>query len=248
MVGSLVNVKVDGKADTALATHYGIAGYPTVILAHSDGTEIDRVYGYEEPETFVVSITDYLADRNTLADYLRKADTAATMQIYNVIAGKYTSRKQFTDAESYYRKILQNDPTNKLGYSDSALYNMGEMKIRAKQFTAALETYDRLRATYPESDLFDDALYQKGYVLRRAEKFDEAIAQFQDFLTVHPDSDLKEDAVIYVAYCNELKGDNDEALKYYRKFLEDFPESSEIKWVTGQIDTIENPPKEDESN
>lgn len=248
LVSDLISVKVDGKADTALANQYGIAGYPTVILARPDGTEIDRIYGYEPPEQFLGTMRDYLADRNTLADYLRRADTSATMEIYNIIGSKYTSRKMFTEAETYFRKVLQNDPTNKLGYSDTALYNIGEMKIRAKQYTSALESFDRLRNTYPESPLFDDALYSKAYALRRAEKYDEAIAGFKNFLTVHPESDLAPDAMIYVAYCSDLNGDSDTAIAWYEKFITKYPESSDADWAREQIDKIKNPPEEEESN
>ncbi len=244
----MINVKVDGKADTLLAQKYGIAGYPTVILTNADGTEIDRVYGYAPPEEFIEIINDYLADRNTLADFLRQADTAITMPLYAKIADKYTGRKMFTKAESYYRKILQNDPSNKKGYSDSALYNMGQMKIRAKQITSAMEVFDTFRKTYPESDLFDDALFAKAYALRRADKFEESIAAFKEFQKIHPESDLISEAVIYVAYCNDLAGNKDEAIKYYKDFLTKFPESSEVEWVTGQIDKIENPPQEEENN
>ncbi|MEZ5358770.1 MAG: tetratricopeptide repeat protein [Candidatus Zixiibacteriota bacterium] len=241
-------MKVNGKADTALADQYGIAGYPTVILTQPDGTEIDRMYGYYPPEEFLPMLQDYLADRNTLADYLRRADTAATMEVYNTIGNKYTSRKMFTEAETYYRKILQQDPTNKLGYSDSAMYNIGEMKIRAKQFAAAQETFDRLRKTYPESPLFDDALYEKAIAMRRADQFDDAIAGFKEFLSAHPESDLVPDAKIYVAYCSALKGDTATALEWYRRFLDEYPESSEIDWIRGQIEKLENPPAEEESN
>lgn len=247
-VNKLVSVAINGKVDTALAEQYGVAGYPTVVLANPDGTEIDRIYGYAPPDEFLTILKDYLEDRNTLADYLRRADTAATMEIYNTIGNKYTSRKMFTEAETYYRKVLQQDPTNKLGYSDSALYNIGEMKIRAKQFSAAQEAFDRLRNTYPESPLFDDALYEKAYAMRRADDFDGAIAGFKDFIKVHPESELVPDAKIYVAYCNALKGDTTTALEWYRQFLEEYPESSENEWIRSQINELENPTAEDESN
>ena len=248
LVIGMVSVKIDGKADTALASKFGIAGYPTVILANPDGTEIDRVYGYEPPDAFMQTINDYLADKNTLADYLRRADTAATMQLYNIIADKYTGRKMFTEAETYYRKILQNDPTNKQGYSDTALYNMGDMKVRAKQYAAAEEIYDRLRQTYPQSELFDDALFAKAYAMRRAEKFDDAIAGFKEFINQHPESELVPDAEIYVAICTNLKGAKDEAVTLYRAFLEKYPQSSDTTWVREQIEDIVNPPQENEGN
>lgn len=245
---NLVNVKVNAEIDSLLKKEYGVAGYPTVILANSDGSEIDRIYGYAEVPEFLSQINDYLAGRNTLADYLRRVETEPSMKLYTLIAEKYTGRSRFDDAERFYRKILQEDPNNKQGYSDSALLSMGQMKIRAKQYGSAEEILARFAKTYPESELADDAMYELAKTKRYAERYDDAIAGFQDFLVAYPESDLAEDAEIYIAFCHEKKGDPDEALRLYEKFLADHPDSESKDWVTRQIDKIVNPPEEEKKD
>jgi len=246
LTANLVNVKVNAEVDTLHRREYGIAGFPTIVLARPDGSEIDRIYGYADGPEFVKIVNDYLADRNTLGDYLRRAESEPTMALYAQIAEKYTGRSKFEDAEKWYRKILQEDPNNNNGYSDSALFWMGQMKTRAKQYAAAEEVFAKFPQTYPESDLADDAAFEMAKTKRYTEKYDDAIAGFQKFLTDYPESDLIEDAEIYIAFCNDKKGDKDNALILYKKFLEDHPSSSDSNWVKKQIDKIVNPPEETE--
>ena len=86
LLENIVKVKIDARVDTTLRREYGVAGFPTVVLANADGSEIDRVYGYADPEGFVEQMTDYLNDRNTLTDFLRQAEAEPTMALYTKIA------------------------------------------------------------------------------------------------------------------------------------------------------------------
>jgi len=242
---NLVNVKVDAEVDTLVAQKYKVNGYPTIILANADGSEIDRIWGYAPPEEFITIIDDYLAGRNTLAAYVKEADTAATIPLYYKIADKYVARKGYDDAEKYYRMILQNDPNNHQGYSDSALFAIGQMKTRAKLYESAIDAFGRLPKTYPNSELVDDAAFNVALAQRRAERFDIAIEQFKKFLTDYPNSELKPDADLYIAYCTDLKGDKDTALKLYNSFIATYPDSSDKSWVEEQIEKIKNPPEEE---
>ena len=247
LTANMVNVKVNADIDTLLRKEYGIAGFPTIVLAKPDGSEIDRIYGYAEGPEFVKTINDYLADRNTLGDYLRRAEAEPTMSLYAMVADKYTGRSDFDNAEKFYRKIIQEDPNNNQGYSDSALFWMGQMKSRAKQYAAAEDIFAKFPQTYPESGLADDAMFEMAKTKRYAEKYDDAIASFKDFIKAYPESELVQDAEIYVAFCHDKKGAKEDALLLYKKFLADHPESSDTNWVKKQIDKIENPPPEEET-
>ncbi len=248
LADEIIFVKINAEQDSALADQYSVAGYPTIILTKPDGTEIDRVYGYVETPVFVETIRDYQAGRNTLDDYLQRADTAASHQLYSMIAEKYMGRKKYTEAEGFYRKILQEDPNNEGGYADSALFSIGNLKSRDKKYGAAEEIFERFLNTYPESPLLDDAAFEIAVARRRAEKYDDAIAGFKDFLEKYPESELANDAEIYIAYTHNLKGDQETALTLYKKFLMDHPDSPDTTWVQGQINKIENPPQETKEN
>lgn len=245
MVAGFSSVHVDAEKDSLTAQKYGVAGYPTIVLARADGTEIDRIYGYADPEEFMKIINEYLAGKNTLDDYLTRSQAAPTMELYYLIANKYVARKKFDEAGDYLGRIISGDPRNTEGYSDSAMFSLGDMKSRAKEYEAAMKIFSEFGSVFPESDMADDAYFALAKTLRRQDKFDEAIAEFKKFPTVFPESDMLEDAEIYVAFCNVKKGDNETALNLYKKFLTDHPESSEIGWINEQIDKIVNPPTEE---
>jgi len=245
LVGDLVNVKVNGETDSLIKRDFGVAGYPTVVLAESDGTEIDRVYGYAPPEMFGTLIDDYLHGRNTLDDYLRRVEENPSMALYAEISEKYAGRSDYDNALAYLQKIIDEDPENEQGYSDSALISMGQLKSRNKQYDEAKAIFASFREKYPESDMADDAMYEWAKTMRYAEQFDDAIAGFRKFREAYPESDFAEMAEIYIAYCHDLKGDKDEALRLYEQFLVDYPKSEDTAWVKKKIDRIVNPPEEE---
>lgn len=242
LANEIVFVKVNAEKDTAMSHKYGVAGFPTVVMTKSDGTEIDRIYGYAGPKEFLKTIRDYQAGRNTLPSYLAQADSAPTPALYYLIAGKYIGRKKFADGEKYLNKILELDPNNAQGYSDSAMYLLADMKIRAKEFDAARDAYRKLMDVYPQSGLVDDALFGIAAVNRRAEKYDDAIAGFKMFMSVYPQSELVPRAAAYIGVCTEKKGDTAAALQMYERWLIDFPKSEDTSWVNSLIQRIKNPP------
>jgi TolA-binding protein len=241
LADNIVFAKVNAEKDTMIAKQYGIAGYPTIVLTKPDGTEIDRIYGYREGPDFATIVHEYLAGKNTLDDILTRAEQNPSADLYYQIADKYVGRKQYDNAETYYRRILQTDPSNKEGYSDSAVFSMGDMKVREKEYAAAVAMFQSLIDTYPESDMVDDAAYNIAKTHRRAEKYDEAIATFSAFVTDYPESELVEDAELYIPFCYNLKGDKDKAVELYRSFLEKYPDSEETDWVNEQIEAILHP-------
>jgi TolA-binding protein len=245
LLSNVVSVKVNAEVDTLLRRQYGVAGFPTIVLTKSDASEIDRIFGYADPPNFVKTINDYLADRNTLGDYLRRADTAASMQLYSMIADKYTGRSDFAKAEEFYQKILTADPTNAQGYSDSALYMLADMKTRAKAYAEAEAIYVSFPTRFPNSGLVKDAAFDIGHARRRAEKYDDAVTAYKDFIKAYPGSEEAETAEIYIAMCYEKKGDTAQAVELYRKFLVDHPKSEDTTYVKKQIDKITNPPKKE---
>jgi TolA-binding protein len=188
VIGDMVNVKVNAEKDTLTARKYGIAGYPTIVLTNADGSEIDRIYGYLEPPDFIKAIRDYLVGKNTLNDYLDRVAKEPSMSLYYTIADKYVGRKKFAEAESFYNKILEGDPENKLGYADSALISLADMKYRAKDYNSSIAFYKDYIAKYPKSDQIPDAELSIAACYAKLEQNDEAVRLFKKFLTDHPQS------------------------------------------------------------
>ncbi len=62
-----VALKIDAEKEEALAAKYHVRAYPTVLLLRPDGTEIDRLVGYRDPEEFLEEAGDALAGRDSIS-------------------------------------------------------------------------------------------------------------------------------------------------------------------------------------
>lgn len=55
-----ISLKVDAEKELALSKKYSITGYPTILLLKADGSVLDRMVGYQKPETFTLSFQSAL--------------------------------------------------------------------------------------------------------------------------------------------------------------------------------------------
>lgn len=89
-----VALRIDAEKETALAAHYKIQAYPSVLLIKPDGTEIDRIVGYEPPGQFMDDFNAALSGKDSISrarDKLVAAgtnDPMARMQFGNTLAQK----------------------------------------------------------------------------------------------------------------------------------------------------------------
>jgi thioredoxin-like negative regulator of GroEL len=60
-----IPLKIDAEKELELAKRYKISAYPTLLLVKPDGTEIDRIIGFREPEPFKDAFGKVLALAST---------------------------------------------------------------------------------------------------------------------------------------------------------------------------------------
>lgn len=185
---NMVFVRVNADTDTLTAQKYSIHGYPTVVVAQSDGTEIDRISGYMPPEPFMETIQNYLQDKETLADYLRRADTNATIMVNYVLGDKYSSRGMNDKAVDYFQKVIAADPDNKDSLTIDAMFSIGSILIGEKDYQKALELFDEIIVKFKGTPGAVDAVLWKGIALRNMGDTSGAIAVFRGFLKDNPDN------------------------------------------------------------
>jgi len=51
-----VLVKLDAEREPALAKHYDVKGYPTIVFLKADGSVIESLTGYRDPNTFLAEV------------------------------------------------------------------------------------------------------------------------------------------------------------------------------------------------
>ncbi len=62
-----ISLKMDAEKQTALAKRYKINAYPTLLLLKPNGTEIDRLIGFQEPAEFLMEAKQALAGQDSVA-------------------------------------------------------------------------------------------------------------------------------------------------------------------------------------
>lgn len=62
-----VAIKLDAEKETEIAKRFHVDAYPTILLLRADGTEIDRLVGYCDPEKFLSDAGDALAGKDSIA-------------------------------------------------------------------------------------------------------------------------------------------------------------------------------------
>lgn len=67
MIQTAISRKIDAEKETALAAKYKIRAYPTILLLKPDGTEIDRLIGFLEPQAFLTEVKQALSGQDSIA-------------------------------------------------------------------------------------------------------------------------------------------------------------------------------------
>ena len=99
-----IKINAGERDGSKIAEQYKVRGYPTVIFIDKDGTEIDRLIGYDTPDNYIPLVNDILE-----AFLTNNPDDNSTL--YN-IAKKYSDRGEAEKANNFFKQFLENNPTN----------------------------------------------------------------------------------------------------------------------------------------
>lgn len=129
-----VSLKLIGKEGEikTLQEKIGFLGYPTIMFLNSNGTEIDRLIGFNgDKEKFFQNIQDFTAGKNTLGTLLVEIkNTPEDIDMNYKLATKYMDRYELASADSFFQKVLALDPKNSKGYQEEALFNTANFQSR----------------------------------------------------------------------------------------------------------------------
>lgn len=183
----VVPIKIDAEKGEgiAIAKKYGVTGYPTILLMHPDGEEIDRLLGYKPPDEFLTDLSNYVEGKNTMAAILaelKKKPDNTTMQY--ALARKYTDRNDWSGVQTAYTKVLELDPSNALGHREEAEYYVAVAKLRSDKDAGPLTTFV---STYPSSDMVRGAVSSLIRFHVKAKDADATRKVFETYIASHAD-------------------------------------------------------------
>jgi len=149
-----INWKIDAEKGEGieLRKKYGVKGFPTIVFTGSDGTEIDRIYGYLPVEQFIVKMKDYNAGVNTYISLKKMLDENPNDAATNyLMAEKINSTGLDGDVKVYLNNTITSDPNNEKGYTDDAKFMLAYTNEDPEALKAAIKDYpasDKLKDGY----------------------------------------------------------------------------------------------------
>jgi tol-pal system protein YbgF len=107
----------------------------------------------------------------------------------------------------------------------AALYMAGYNDTMDKNFTSAIETFQRFLTQFPDHELADNAQYWMGEIYYAKGDWERAILEFDKVVKKYPSGEKVSDALLKQAFSFEKLGDMKTAEILLRRIVEEFPKS-----------------------
>jgi tol-pal system protein YbgF len=111
----------------------------------------------------------------------------------------------------------------------ATLYMEGYHDTMDKNFTGAMETFERFLAQFPDHELADNAQYWMGEIYYARGDWERAILEFDKVVKKYPAGDKVADSLLKQGYSFEKLGDMKTAKILLRRVVEEFPQSETAK-------------------
>lgn len=234
-----INWKIDAEKGEGpdLAKKYGVKGFPTIVFANADGTEIDRIYGYVPADQFLIKMTDYNNGVNTYGSIKKMLEDNPVDPVANyLMADKMTSNGIEGDVKVYLEKTISLDPLNEKGYTDDAKFMLAYIKEDPVSIESLIKEYPNsekvkdgyinLASYYGEKGDYDkaDQIYSDAFAKFGKTDFDlmqsyGGMLLNKGYITMKDEKSTKEDREAAIKTLEKclvyVKGTVNEASTYY---------------------------------
>ena len=184
---NMILAKIHAEKDTATSNRYHAKAFPTSILVHKNGEEVDRLVGYAPPQEYIKTLVDFTNGIGTLADLLARAETASDRGLYMAVADKYKYLGKGPEAEAWYNKVIAaGEPLDSL--SGEARMGYADFLRREKNYDKAIEEYQKIAAEFTTYH-GRDAVFMQGYTYRKMDDTAKAIAAYEKYIEQFPQSE-----------------------------------------------------------
>ncbi len=182
-----LNAETD-PAGAEMRQRFGVAAFPTVLILDEGGDEIDRLQGFVPPAQFVKAVEGSVSSPTSVG-FLRKQaeESPDNAEIQYRLAVKYMESRIYEKAREQFSKVIDLDPENRSGTTDSSLYYLAEIHFATQNLAGTVETLESLQKKFPESEYAKEADLMKAEVLLHTGEMDEAKKLLAGFIKAYPD-------------------------------------------------------------
>jgi len=123
-----INWKVDAEKGEGidLAKKYAVNGFPTIVFVDGSGDEVDRIVGYIPAKDFLKRIKEFNSGTDTYGSITKTLKKNPDDVKANYLMGERILNNEGDNkkAEPYFKKVIEKDPDNKIGYKEGAILYM----------------------------------------------------------------------------------------------------------------------------
>lgn len=164
-----VALKIDAEKEAELAKRYRVEGYPTLLLLRQDGSEIDRVVGYRDAETFLSEFEQALAGKDALTRAKEKiAGKEKDPMARSQYAGELVRAGRYEEALAEYLWCFDEGEKANRAYSGVRVsFLLGDISRLGAKYPPAIKALEErrdaaekrfLEGASPETESLGDAL------------------------------------------------------------------------------------------
>jgi tetratricopeptide (TPR) repeat protein len=168
----LRTVDFDAPASQALVMKHLITGLPTTVFLREEGSEIDRIVGFEGRREYLEEARAILAGRDGLhliRDQLRRRPQ--DLELRYEAGYRLLLRGKEQAAQKHYDHILRKDPTDRTGLASKVMLHRGRYLVRCKRdYPAAVRLLRRAVSLYGDGRAGKGLRYWLGWALCKAGK------------------------------------------------------------------------------
>ena len=183
-------VKLDGDVDSdgqRFKSKFNVRGYPAIFLLDSEENELDRIAGYLPPKNFLEMMIS-MRDGDTFAGLQKRTEeNPDDLAAVHKLAEKLLFRGQPGESLRNLRKVLKDDPENKQGQMEPALYLMAQATYSMRQYEPTLAVLDKYSEKFPEGDHKADFLLLRAQLNIENNDNESARTTLEKFLEQFPE-------------------------------------------------------------
>jgi thioredoxin-like negative regulator of GroEL len=150
-----VCLKINAERERQLAAEFRIRAYPIIVFLSRDGTETDRLYGYQTAASLKRKLEETVKGTgrlDTLAgEYKKNPGDIETGYLY---ADELMSKGRFKEAEKILEKIVRH--ANQKRKADAVL-NLAVCRLKQGNYKLAASELARFSARFKSSERIDEA-------------------------------------------------------------------------------------------
>ena len=144
-----IKINAESKYGLPLFEKYKGTGYPMILFLDKNKNELDRLYGFYGPDSFIKKLNNVLSGQGTFTDLLTKYKLGdnSSSTIFE-LAKKYFSKGEYDDATLLFEEVIRNKDLSYNMFHESS-YSLGMIKLYGNS-TEELKNYIK---QHPESFL-----------------------------------------------------------------------------------------------